>query len=77
MRGFICGAKRSGSGSSDSQSGRAGCFKRVEVKELCPKGAEGEAAKKIERMIREAAAKRLLPKLKQEKMAWIASNFGC
>lgn len=52
-------------GSSDSRSGRAVCFKRVEVKELCPKGAEGEEAVKIERLIQEAAPKRLLPKLKQ------------
>lgn len=52
-------------GSSDSQSGRAVCFKWVELKELCPKGAEGEAAVKIETLLQEVAPKRLLPKLKQ------------
>lgn len=52
-------------GSSDSQSGRAVCFKWAELKELCPRGAEGEAAVKIETLLQEVAPKRLLPKLKQ------------
>lgn len=35
------------------------------LKELCPKGAEGEGAVQIWRLLQEVAPKRLLPKLKQ------------
>lgn len=44
-------------GSSGSRSGRAVCFTGGEVEELCPKGAEGEAAVQIWRLLQEVAPK--------------------